>query len=163
MSITFNAWEIFGIAEEIERNGARFYRKAAESIEDADTRSKLLELAEWEAQHEISFAEMKNALPERERQPTVWDPEQKDALYLKAMADGHVFDPKTDPSEKLGEKEDPKEILQAAIALEIEAMAFFAGLKSLVPAGMGRNKVDAIIEEEMRHIGILSQELTALK
>ena len=34
MPITFNANEIFEMAEEMERNGARFYRKAAENASD---------------------------------------------------------------------------------------------------------------------------------
>ncbi|MCK5064510.1 MAG: ferritin family protein [Candidatus Fermentibacteraceae bacterium] len=163
MSIIFNAWEIFEVAEEIERNGAEFYRKAANSIENPDTRSRLLELAEWEARHEVSFATIKNGLSERERQHTVWDPENKDALYLQAMADGHVFNLKTDPFEKLGNKENPEDILKAAIALEKEAMTYFLGLRALVPARMGKDIVDTIIEEEMGHIGILNQELAALK
>ena len=36
MSYDFNADEIFEIAEQIERNGAKFYRNAAESIADTD-------------------------------------------------------------------------------------------------------------------------------
>ncbi len=163
MSIIFNACEIFEVAEEIERNGVEFYRRAAESIKNPDTRSRLLELAEWEAQHEVSFADIKNGLTERERQHTVWDPENKDVLYLQAMADGHVYDLKTDPFEKLGPNENPKDILKAAIALEKEAMAYFLGLKTLVPLRMGKEKVDAIIKDEMGHIGILNQELMALE
>ena len=136
MSIIFNVWEIFEVAEKIERNGAKFYRKAAKSIKNPDTRCRLLELAEWEAQHEASFADIKNGLSERERQHTVWDPENKDALYLQAMADGHVFDLKTDPCEKLSDKENPEDILKVAIALEKEAMVYFLGLKALVPTRM---------------------------
>lgn len=163
MSIIFNAWEIFEVAEEIERNGAEFYRRAADSIKNPDTRSRLLELAEWEARHESSFADIKNGLSEQERQHTVWDPENKDALYLQAMADGHVFNLKTDPFEELGDKENTEDILKAAIALEKEAMTYFLGLKALVPVRMGKDIVDTIIKEEMGHIGILNQELTALK
>ena len=34
MGITFNANEVFEMAEEIERNGAKFYRQAAEKASD---------------------------------------------------------------------------------------------------------------------------------
>ena len=44
MSITFNADEIFEIAEQIERNGARFYREAAGNASDADVKNMLQEL-----------------------------------------------------------------------------------------------------------------------
>jgi hypothetical protein len=42
MSFEFNADEILEMAEQIERNGARFYRKAAELVKDAAV-SKLLQ------------------------------------------------------------------------------------------------------------------------
>ena len=40
MSYDFNADEVFEIAEQIERNGAKFYRTSAENI--ADTNKKKL-------------------------------------------------------------------------------------------------------------------------
>jgi len=45
MSITFNADEIFEIAEEIERNGAKFYRDAAQNAKNASIKELLLDLA----------------------------------------------------------------------------------------------------------------------
>ena len=39
MSYDFNADEIFEIAEQIERNGAKFYRTAAESVADEDKKT----------------------------------------------------------------------------------------------------------------------------
>ncbi len=56
--ITFSADEIFEIAEQIERNGANFYRKAAESAE-GDNRNLLLRLAKMEDDHEKIFATMR--------------------------------------------------------------------------------------------------------
>ena len=44
MSITFNADEIFEMAEQIERNGATFYREAAGNTLDADVKEMLLSL-----------------------------------------------------------------------------------------------------------------------
>ena len=47
MSYEFNADEVFEIAERIERNGARFYRRAAElssAEEREDLRAELTEL-----------------------------------------------------------------------------------------------------------------------
>ena len=42
MAITFNAFEIFEMAEEIERNGAEFYREAAGRSSDEETKKVLL-------------------------------------------------------------------------------------------------------------------------
>jgi len=43
MPIPFNADEVFEMAEQIERNGARFYRAAAEEIAHIATLSRKLE------------------------------------------------------------------------------------------------------------------------
>ena len=67
MSITFNAFEIFEIAEQIERNGAKFYRRAAEYIGDKKTKQTLLELADMEDDHEKTFIEMRKQLQAAKR------------------------------------------------------------------------------------------------
>ena len=59
--INFNADEIFEMAEQIERNGAKFYRKAAESI-DSKSRDLLLGLAAMEDEHQKTFAAMRGEL-----------------------------------------------------------------------------------------------------
>ncbi|GAI05715.1 unnamed protein product [marine sediment metagenome] len=46
MGTTFNADEIFEMAEEIERNGAMFYREAAANTSDNETKRKLRRLSE---------------------------------------------------------------------------------------------------------------------
>jgi len=163
MEFPFNVCEVFEIAEAIERNGAKFYQKVAEKFEDARVRKTLLELADWEAGHADCFATIRKNLSERECPPTAFDPDGEDALYLRAMADDHVFDVRTDPREKLTGKESCEEILQMAAALEKEALAFYMGLKAAVPTKAGREKVDVIIKSKMRHIGMLNQELVALK
>ena len=45
MGIQFNADEIFEIAERIEQNGARFYRKAAGNTADDKSKKMLEQLA----------------------------------------------------------------------------------------------------------------------
>ena len=46
--ITFSAGEIFKMAQDIEADGARFYRKAAEHAAGQDCRGVLLRLADME-------------------------------------------------------------------------------------------------------------------
>jgi len=60
MSIDFNADEVFEIAEQIERNGAKFYRTVAENVTDADKRKILINLAEMEDEHEQTFKTMRS-------------------------------------------------------------------------------------------------------
>ena len=71
MGISFNADEIFEMAIYVERNGAKFYRKAAEQTESPDVKKMLLELAAMEDGHEIIFAEMRKDLNEKDRKSVV--------------------------------------------------------------------------------------------
>ena len=59
--------------------------------------------------------------------------------------------------------ETTKEILEIALNSEKESVVFYFGLKSFVPARAGRNKVEAIILEELSHITTLLNKLKSLK
>ena len=59
MSLPFNPSEILEMAEQIERNGARFYRLAAEGTVDSRNRQLLVHLAAMEDEHEKTFASMR--------------------------------------------------------------------------------------------------------
>ena len=162
MSFEFNADEILAMAEQIERNGARFYRRAADLVKAPEVSKLLEELAVWEDGHQKAFASMRHILKERERQPTTFDPEDETLLYLRAMADGHVFDVRIDPTDKLTGRESAPDILQMAIGQEKDSIVFYLGIKDMVSEFMGKEKIDEIIREEMRHIGFLNKEIVAL-
>lgn len=163
MSIRFNADEIFEMAEQIERNGARFYRQAAEGFTDADSRQKLFDLAAMEDEHERVFHSMRADLSGKEGVVSGFDPNGEAALYLQAIADGKVFDVRKDPTERLTGKETMEDIYRMAIGLEKVSVVFYQGIKEMVPERLGKDRIEAIIKEEMGHITLLSKELVALK
>ncbi len=158
--ITFNADEIFEMAEQIERNGAGFYRKAAEPA-GGEGRDLLLRLAAMEDDHERTFAAMRAELAPGERQATAFDPDNEAVLYLQAMADGKVF--AFDPAEALSGQEPMEEILDVAIGLEKDSIVFYQSMKDVVPAAAGKEKLDGIIRQEIGHILDLTKQLEALK
>jgi len=158
MGMHFNADEIFEMALEIERNGEKFYRKAANLISDEDARQTFLELADMEGDHIKTFSEMREELSNKELEPTIFDPDNQAAMYLQAMADGHVFDLKMDPSQQLRDVETVENIVKLAIEAEKNSIIFYLGMKELVPARLGKDKVEAIIKEEMGHIAVLNQK-----
>ncbi len=163
MSITFNAFEIFEMAEQIERNGVKFYRKAAEIFTDRDISQTLLAFAEMEVEHEKTFADMRKQLSSKQRELMTFDPENEVALYLQAMAGGHVFDLKKDMSLQLTGEESIEDVLNMAIQAEKDSIVFYTGLIKFVPAPAGKEKVEDIIGEEQGHIVVLSRKLAALK
>jgi rubrerythrin len=160
MGMPFNADEVFEMAEQIERNGGKFYRAAAEKF--PALRGLLLNLAEMEDQHEKTFATMRTELSSVEAQPPVFDPDDQAQMYLRVMADGHVFNVKADPVEQLAGKDTAEDVLKMAIGVERDSIAFYVGLKESVSRKAGKDKVDAIIKEEISHVVILSRKLETL-
>jgi rubrerythrin len=157
MSYDFNANEIFEIAEQLERNGAAFYRDAADSVDDSEVKKFLLEFADMEDEHEKTFISLRKGLTAAEKAPTVFDPADESALYLKALADTRVFFKKEIDTSSI------EEIFKSAITAEKDSIVFYLGMKDLVPESLGKERMDAIIKEEMGHIKVLGQKLAALK
>ncbi len=160
MPMPFNADEVFEMAEQIERNGAKFYRAAAKKF--TDIRQVLLDLAAMEDEHLKTFQTMRAELSASQMEPPVFDPDNQVQMYLQVMADGHVFDIKADPAEKLTGRETVQDALKTAIGLEKDSIAFYVGLKECVPSKAGKEKVQAIIKEELGHIAVLNQKMADL-
>lgn len=163
MSIAFNADEIFQMAERIEQNGIKFYSHAAKEVKDPRSAELLRNLAAMEMEHEKTFARMRAGLSERERQAAVFDPENRSTAYLRAWADGHVFNVQSDPTEKLSGNEKVEEIYRLALGMEKDSIVFYTGMKEVVPKNSGREKIEAIIREEMFHLATISRELETLR
>ena len=153
MSYDFNADEVFEIAEQIERNGAKFYRTSAENIADTNKKKLLINLAEMEDEHEETFRTMRSELSQDEKIMTTFDPEGESEYYLRALADTRVF------YEKDIDTTSFKEILKSAITAEKDSIVFYLGMKDVVPEHLGKQRLDGIIKEEMSHIRLLSKEL----
>lgn len=162
MSDIFNIDEIFEIAEQIERNGAKFYRKAARSF-DEDAKDMLIGLAEMEDRHEKVFSKMRQDFAVEKGLAKSFDPDGEAALYLRAIADGYVFKFDEDPSEKLKGSESMEDILKIAIGLENDSIAFYTGIREAVPEKLGKGKIGQIITEEMGHVTMLKEKLVSLK
>ena len=154
--IRFNADEIFEMALQIERNGANFYETVASKTGDAKVAELCKKLAVMEVDHGKTFAEMRTQLAGDETKATTFDPQSEAAMYLQAFADGKVFNVNADPAATLTGQESSQQVLQTAISLEKDSIVFYMGIKQMVPAGLGKDRIDAIIAEEMGHIRLLS-------
>ena len=157
MRYDFNADEIFEMAEQMERNGEKFYKSAAATIDDEAHKKLLLELATMEVDHEKTFKAMRSDLKTAEKSATVFDPEGEAALYLRALVDTRVF------FEKKVDVSSMEKILKAAIEAEKDSIVFYLGMKNAVPEKLGQDRIEGIIKEEMGHIRLLSRELAQLK
>jgi rubrerythrin len=162
MSKQFNIDEIFELAEQIERNGAKFYRSASDRMDTADQRQLLGELALMEDEHERTFAALRAQLARDLQRESVYEVDDQAKQYLWAWVETAVFDMSQDPLAVL-KTANIHEILKTAIAREKDSIVFYEGLKGGVDADADRAKVDAIIGEEMKHIGLLMRQLRTLQ
>lgn len=159
MNITFNVDEIFEMAVEIERNGAKFYRKAAEGSSDNKTKLMLLGLAAMEDGHEMIFTDMREKLSALDKEPTVYDPDNQAAMYLRMMADSHGSEGKKSPTELLTGNESIYEILTIALNSEKNSIVFYVTMRGFVKTDESKAKIQSIIDEEIGHIIIINKKL----
>ncbi|MBT8351153.1 MAG: ferritin family protein [Deltaproteobacteria bacterium] len=163
MSYDYNAEEVFEMAIQIEANGAKFYRRAAELQKDQADKDFLETIAHMEDRHKIKFEKMKTQISDLEKSPTVFDPNDELYQYLKAMADSHGGEGNPDVANQMTGNETMTQIVATAIGLEKESILFYIGLKDFVPLKLGRAKIDEIIEEEKKHVAQLAGFLKKAK
>jgi rubrerythrin len=160
MGIDFNICEIFSIANELEKNKADFFRKAAEKFRDTKIRDTLIEIADEDNYNAAVFARIEEGFTKNECPATVFDPDNVDHLYLKAMAEDHVCN--FDACKNLVGNETLLQILQMAVRMEKDALVFYTGLKNFVSKSSLEN-LERIIQEKLKNIGFLSTKLDELE
>lgn len=161
MSLSFNADEVFEMAEEIERNGRSFYETMAERLGPGHSQELLGALAREEAEHVRIFSELRRRHAEAGDGVRGPEPDAVTVLYLRALADGRVFEEPAKDKD-LGACPSPEAVLRFAIQREKDSIVYYMGMKEVVPPELGREAVDAIIREEMDHVTRLSNELLTM-
>jgi len=163
MAQLFNADEIFSIGVQIEKNGFAFYAKAAENTEDADLKQLLTQLAEWEQRHVALFEDLRVKLPVTVKESDVYDPDNLVHNYLKAVADNNVFVSglTLDPEHLVWTT--PVRILETALDFEKDSVVFFTSMKEITTETSGAIEVEKLIQEELRHIGVVTNEIRKLE
>lgn len=160
--MNFNAREIFDIGVQIEANGKAFYEAAAKKTAETAMREFFLELAAWENTHIRLFSELRDALPKAAGNVPVFDPNDEAALYLQATADSHVFVRNKDMVGLVAGCKGPFDILDVAMTFEKDSVVFYTTMKKVVAKNLGQDKVDRLIDEEIKHISLLSQRRAKL-
>jgi rubrerythrin len=158
MTVTLNSIAVFEIAERIERNGAAFYRRAAEMSKAPGVSKILLDLAAWENKHEQVFASMRAQLSKRPAEPGA-PGNELELPEPQVMAGLAVFGIRSDPADNLYGNESEADILSMALQKEKDSIVFYHGLKDFVRAKAGKDQIDRIIKEEMRHVVTLNDLL----
>lgn len=156
MSLNFTADEVFEMAEHLERDGAQFYRAAADSVTDEKMKDLFYTLSDWEIRHEKIFSSLRKDLSNKEKSQVTFDPNDESARYLKTLVEGMVSFSHTLKADS------PEEILKASIESERDAVKFYTAMRDAVPESLGKAKIDKIIDEEASHVKVLSEQLGKL-
>ncbi len=160
MSIMFSPSDLFDIAIQIERNGAAFYRKAAQQFAEPAVREELLDLALMEEEHEATFELLKERLlGVAPGASDLFESDTEAVAYLESFTQGRIFDMSKDTGPAAGQTLTLIDVLRQAIEKERDSVMFYLGMKNLIPASEGADKIDSIIKQEMSHIGILQRRL----
>jgi rubrerythrin len=160
--MNFNAREIFDIGVQIEVNGKAFYEAAAKKVAETAMKEFFLELAAWENTHITLFGELRDALPKGAGNVPLFDPNDEAAMYLQATADSHVFVKNKDMVGLVAGCKGPMEILDLAMTFEKDSVVYYTTMKKVVAPNLGQEKVDRLIDEEIKHISMLSQRKAKL-
>jgi len=133
------------MAWQLEQNGEKFYRRAAEKA-TGSARDLLLQLANMERDHATTFARMRVDAGTVE----VFDPDGESMRYLQSYVQEVVFS--SDTADSWSEDDTVEQILEKAIELEKEAIVFYQIIKSAMFDQSEQAKIEAIIMEEVGHV-----------
>jgi rubrerythrin len=160
MKLYFNADEVFEIAEDIERQGAAFYTKAAGLFSDIDIKNLLEGLSKMEVAHEKAFKKMRSEILSDAFKG--YDPDEMATAYIHAFTEGKVFAKGSNMCDALSPKSTLSEILKMAIEAEKNSILFYTGIRKALPEAKAKDVIEDIIGEEMNHIVILSSKLKSI-
>lgn len=155
----FSADEIIEIAQQIERNGIKFYTKAAKQVSSTQACEMFEKLIKMEKEHLDIYSQMQEQFKSKTEEIS-YDPENTAAQYLDAMASGKVFSIDEDPSEFITDATTPEQILSKAVDLEKNSIIFYIGLKDLVQSISSKHQIEFIIQQELGHIVFLNSHLS---
>jgi rubrerythrin len=158
----FSAGEIFQMGVEIEKNGRAFYTACALAATDEGVKKLCEELSHWEGEHVAIFERLRNKLPPEASLETSHDPDNELAMYLKAAADGHVFVVK-DIGALVAAANTAAKMLAQALSFEKDSVVVYTAMSRMVSEHLGKKDLDKIIDEELKHISILTKKLAMFK
>lgn len=150
----FSVTEVFDIAIQLEENGERLYRMAAEQVTDASLQEMLIWLADEEARHRSRFVEMKRSTGIA-KTPEHWADEASGAILQSVIGD-HAFSlDELDPASL----RDQDQLMRLAIEFEQDGILFYEMIRSFVSEPGAQLQLDAILAEEHHHVEMFQRRM----
>lgn len=162
MPIIYNAHEICSIGIEIEKNGKIFYETAAKNTDEKDFKNFFTELANWEETHILIFQNLQSEVSDQQQEDTLFGTDNEMHLYLKAAADSHIFLKNLDIPAIISECKSPIDILKIAQQFEKDSVVLYSTMMTMVPEDLGKDQVQKMLNEELKHIYIIQNKIDIL-
>jgi rubrerythrin len=154
---SFDAGDVFTIAEQMERDVSEFYRYSASVCRDAGTTRVLSELASMENEHGHVFSSMRSQFASSV--PAIHSASGNLPSFVD---DALVEGLREDLANRFSGRETPDQLLRKAIDLEKSMIAFFLRIQDAVEIPAGKKKIDALLREEFGHILTLSGAMASM-
>lgn len=153
MSIKYDSRDLICNMIELEKVGCEFYSVQAEQSESFTVKKLFAQLAEEEKRHWSIYEQLKKQIHE--------DPEaDSDDSYDDYLK--HIIDENFDFTNVDKETENTKNVLDIAIKLEKQSLAFIDNLASSVKS-IKSDVLDKIKNEELGHLKLLQEIKTQFK
>jgi rubrerythrin len=147
----FTLKEICDLGIQIERNGEKFYRDALNQSWNAPLSSMLQMLAEEEMRHVDFFVKQKEKLAQEEGDPEL---EAMGREMLKEILGSQTFSLKEADLSKIRTIE---QLRRTALKFEKDTIVFYEMIRSFLTDRETVDQLDAIIEEENRHVKLFEE------
>ena len=151
----FNEIEAAKIAQNMERHGLDFYRKAAAQAKDMATRDVFLQLADDEKTHLAQFEELEETLHAARREGAGYTDDADLSAYIDRLVETHVFAEEGAVARLAEQVKSDYEALSVAIRAERDAILFYQEMMSFIDSKPARAAFSTILDEEREHLKIL--------
>jgi rubrerythrin len=157
MTRELSAFEVLQIAEQMEREAAKFYRRAAEMYNDPSISKLFSGLAQWEEGHLQVFADMREHFSEQAWERGRFSPDRIGVSRLGVPP--AVFSERSEPTKELTGNETRAEVLRLALQKERYTLGYYTALTELALGPDNIKVIRSILQEEGKHVRILDQAL----
>ena len=149
----FSVDEVLELAIRLENNGERYYRHFRNSTEDPEINRTLAWLADQEVQHAEFFSRLKQRQLEHRKD---YHETPEGALLQDYLGEHALSLDEVD----LSHLTDTQQALKVALEFEKDTILFYDMIRGFVSEQRALAQLEAIIQEEQRHIEILQTLIT---
>ena len=159
MSILLSGEEVFALAMEIEKSGHAFYKTVAEKFDSPELAELFQFLADQEIAHYRFFEKLSSGVQQLTVDAEEWE---ETSAYIKATTDNRFFVGEDRAIQLAKTATSPSHAIDLAIGFEKDTLLYFYELLNVTPPE-SRGAAQKIVEEEKRHVKMLTERKQSLK